>query len=61
MKKVLTNGNTFYYMKCEHCGCEFLYQHEDIDSYQEVSCPECRYWCKADKKPYNNTNEQIKL
>lgn len=45
MKKIL-RGPVKYRAKCEYCGCEFEYQHEDKvvsgDRYVYVTCLICK-------------------
>ncbi len=70
MIEVLKHGNLFYIKTCEYCGCEFIYQGNDMSlmlndnqktySYK-VNCPDCRHSVKADKIPYNDINEQISV
>ena len=61
MIKVLKNGNTFYFMRCKKCGCEFIYQSQDIyREFNEVKCPECACWLHVNLKDIYNTNTNNK-
>lgn len=70
MKHILKHGNRFYIKVCPYCNCEFLYQHIDIflelDSKKReyistVNCLECNNVLKADKIPYNEVENYIKV
>lgn len=52
--EIIKHGNTMMHGKCSACGCEFLYNENDIElsetrinayesriDYRYVNCPEC--------------------
>ena len=61
MIKVLKSGNTFYFIQCPKCKCEFIYQNADIfKEFNEIKCPECEYWIKVDRTKIYNVNTHNK-
>ena len=56
MIKVIKHGQTEFTMNCSRCGCEFTYEHEDIQyealkglanyaTSKYVDCPDCHAKC----------------
>lgn len=41
MIKVIKHGEQKFLGKCDRCGCEFIYDLDDISISNSVPCPDC--------------------
>lgn len=61
MREIIEPGKKSFVLTCNHCGCKFRYELEDIGCGDDVYCPDCHSRCFHPRQEETNHFEYYPL